>query len=102
MSDISFPPWMGAWFLLGEAAPFLTVAVAVLAVALIASRGSGRVGRRRWLGLGLVILGVAWLGGISFWAAGLLDEISSAVYRAQHHYRLDKATAFAGLEIPTG
>jgi len=45
---------------------------------------------------------MAWLGGISFWAVGLVDEIKSDIYRAQHHYRLDKATAFAGLEIPSG
>jgi len=104
MSDISisFPLWMIAWFLLGQAAPLLTIATAGLVVALVLSRSSDRVGRRRWLKLSLVIVGVAWLGGISFWAAGLVDQIRSDVYRAQHHYRLSKSTAFAGLEIPSG
>jgi hypothetical protein len=104
MSDISmsFPLWMIAWFLLGQAAPLLTIATAGLIVALVLSRSSDRVGRRRWLKLSLVIVGGAWLGGISFWAAGLVDQIRSGVYRAQHHYRLSKNTAFAGLEIPRG
>ena len=84
MSDISmsFPLWMIAWFLLGQAAPLLTIATAGLIVALVLSRSSDRVGRRRWLKLSPVIVGGAWLGGISFWAAGLVDQIRSDIYRA--------------------
>jgi len=64
MSDISisFPLWMIAWFLLGQAAPLLTIATAGLAVALVLGRSSDRVGRRRWLKLSLAIVGGAWLG----------------------------------------
>ena len=84
MSDISisFPFWMIAWFLLGQATPLLTIVTAGLAVALVLNRSSGRTGRRRWLKLSLVIVGGAWLGGISFWAAGLVDQIGSDIYRA--------------------
>jgi hypothetical protein len=101
MSDISisFPLWMIAWFLLGQATPLLTIVTAGLVVALVLSWNSGRVGRIRWLNRSCCRR-VA--GGISFWAVGLVDEIKSDIYRAQHHYRLDKATAFADLEIPSG
>jgi hypothetical protein len=70
--------------------------------ALFLSRASGRVSLVRWLKLGLVIVGLAWLGAISSRAYGLADRIRSDLYRAQHHYRLDKATIFAGIEIPLG
>jgi len=104
MSDISisFPLWTGAWFLLGEAAPFTTIVAAGLVVAIVASRNSGRAGRLRWLTLALAVVGSAWLAGVSFWAAGLLDDIRSNIYEAQHHYRLDKAAAFEGIQIPSG
>jgi hypothetical protein len=49
-----------------------------------------------------VIVGGLWLGGISFWAAGLVDQIKTDIYQGQHHYRLDKATILAGIEIPKG
>jgi len=38
----------------------------------------------------LPTVGGLWLGGISFWAAGLVDRIKTDVYQSQHHYRLDK------------
>jgi hypothetical protein len=47
-------------------------------------------------------VGGLWLGGISFWAAGLVDQIKTDIYQAQHHYRLDNATVLAGIEIPRG
>jgi hypothetical protein len=42
MSDISisFPPWMIAWFLLGEATPFITLVLMGLAAAFFFSRGT--------------------------------------------------------------
>ena len=102
MSDISitFPPGFTAWFLLGEAAPFTTLAMAGLTAAYFLGRG--RVRRRRWLTAGLAVVGVAWLGGITFWAAILVDEIKTDIYEARHHYWLDKATIMAGIEIPKG
>src|ERR1700736_4425679 len=104
MSDISisFPPWMVAWFLLGEATPLITLALAGLLVAFLLNRGSGRIGLLRWLKLGLAVTGGVWLAGISFWVAGLVDQIRTDIYQAQHHYRLEKATNVAGLDIPTG
>ncbi len=104
MSDISisFPLWMIAWFLLGEAVPFSSIAVLALILALALARKSGHAVRLRWLKFSLAVVGGAWLGGISFWAAGLVDEIESAIYRAQHHYRLGTVTAFAGIEVPSG
>jgi hypothetical protein len=43
MSDISisFPLWVIAWFLLGEATPFSTLALMSLAAAFFFSRGTG-------------------------------------------------------------
>jgi hypothetical protein len=104
MSDISisFPPWMIAWFLLGEATPFITLVLMGLAAAFFFSRGTARVRRVRWLKWALAIVGGLWLGGISFWAAGLVDQIKTDIYQAQHHYRLDNATVLAGIDIPRG
>ena len=104
MSDISisFPPWMIAWFLLGEATPFITLVLMGLVAAFFFSRGTARVRRVRWLKWALAIVGGLWLGGISFWAAGLVDQIKTDIYQAQHHYRLDNATVLAGIEIPRG
>jgi hypothetical protein len=100
MSDISisFPPWIATWFLLGEAAPFLTLVIIALVAAFLVSRGRLRRGLK-WT---LAIVGGLWLGGISFWAAGLVDQMQTAVYVARHHYRLDKATVLAGIEVPRG
>ena len=104
MSDISisFPPWMIAWFLLGEAAPLITLALAALLVAFLLNRGGSRTGLLRWLKLSLAVTGGAWLAGVSFWAAGLVDQIRTDIYQAQHHYRLEHATSLAGLDIPAG
>src|SRR5436190_7802553 len=103
MSDISisFPLWMVAWFLLGQALPFLTLATGGLIVAVVINRNSGRVRRLRWLTMTLTIVGSAWLAGLSFWATGILDEISSDMYQAERRYRLNKPTLFEGLEIPS-
>jgi hypothetical protein len=104
MSDISisFPPWMIAWFLLGEATPFITIVLISLASAFFFSRYTGRIRRAHWLKWTLAIVGGLWLGGISFWAAGFIDQIKTDIYQAQHHYRLDKAAVLAGIEIPKG
>jgi hypothetical protein len=102
MSDISitFPPGFTAWVLLGQTAPFLTLAMAGLTAAYFLGRG--RVRHRRWLAASLAIVGVPWLGGITFWAAILEDRIKTEIYQARHHYQLDKATIMAGIEIPKG
>jgi hypothetical protein len=71
MSDISisFPPWMIAWFLLGEATPFITLVLIILVAAFFFGRGTGHIRRVRWLKWTLAIVGGLWLVGISFWAA---------------------------------
>jgi hypothetical protein len=104
MSDISlsFPPWMIAWFLLGEATPFITLVLISFAAAFFFSRSTGRTRWVRWLKWTLAIVGGLWLGGISFWAAGFVDQIKTDIYQAQHHYRLDKAAVLAEIEIPKG
>jgi hypothetical protein len=104
MSDISisFPPWVIAWFLLGEATPFITIVLLSVATAFFFARGTGRMRQVRWLKSTLGIVGGLWLGGISFWAAGLVDRIETDLYQAQHHYQLDKTTALAGIDIPSG
>jgi hypothetical protein len=104
MSDISisFAPWMIAWFLLGEATPFITLGLIILVAAFFFSRGTGHIRRVRWLKWTLAIVGGLWLVGISFWAAGIVDQIKTDIYQAQHHYRLDKATVLSGIEIPRG
>lgn len=104
MSDISisFPPWMIAWFLLGEATPFITCALIGLAAAFFFGLSTGHIRRARWLKWTLVIVGALWLGGISFWTAGLVDQIKTDVYQARHHYRLDKAIVLTGIEVPRG
>jgi hypothetical protein len=104
MSDISisFPPWMIAWFLLGEATPVITFVLIGIAAALFFSRSTGHIGRAHWLKWTLVIVGALWLGGISFWTAGLVDQIKTDFYQARHHYRLDKATVLTGIEVPKG
>jgi hypothetical protein len=104
MSDIliSFPPWVIAWFLLGEATPFITLVLMSLVAAFVFSRDTGHIRRACWLKWTLAIVGGLWLGGISFWAAGLVDRIKTDVYQAQHHYRVDKATVLAGIDIPSG
>jgi hypothetical protein len=100
--SISFPPRMIAWFLLGEATPVITLVLMSLAAAFFFSRGTGHTRRVHWLKWTLVIVGGLWLGGISFWAAGLVDQIKTDIYQARHHYRLDKSTVLAGIEIPKG
>jgi hypothetical protein len=104
MSDISisFPPLMIARFLLGEATPFITLTLMSLAAAFFFSRGTGHIRRARWLKWTLAIVGGLWLGGVSFWAAGLVDQIKTEIYQAQHHYRLETTTVLAGIEIPRG
>jgi hypothetical protein len=93
---------MIAWFLLGEATPFITLVLISLAAAFFFSRSTGRTRRVRWLKWTLAIVGGLWLGGISFWAAGFVDQIKTDIYQAQHHYRVDKAAVLAGIEIPRG
>ena len=65
MSDISisFPPWIIAWFLLGEAAPFSTLVLISLVAALFFSRDSGHIRRVHWLKWTLAIVGGLWLRG---------------------------------------
>jgi hypothetical protein len=65
------------------------------------SRGTGHIRHARWLQFTLAIVGGLWLGGISFWAAGLVDRIKTDIYQSQHHYRLDKTTVLAGIDIPS-
>jgi hypothetical protein len=48
------------------------------------------------------MIGGLWLGGISFWAAGFVDQIKTDIYQAQHHYRLSRAAVLAEIEIPMG
>jgi hypothetical protein len=45
MSDISisFPPWMIAWLLLGEATPLITLVLMSLAAAFFFSRGTRHI-----------------------------------------------------------
>jgi hypothetical protein len=62
----------------------------------------GRIHRVRWVKWTLAVVGGSWLGGISFWAVGFIDQIKTDIYQAQHHYRLDKAAVLAGIEIPKG
>ncbi len=93
---------MIAWFLLGEATPFITCVLIGSAAAFIFSRSSGHIHRASWLKWTLVIVGGLWLGGISFWAVGLVDQIKTDIYRARHHYRLDKPAVLAGIEVPKG
>ena len=75
MSDIEvlFLPWVTAWFLLGEAVPYITAAMAGLVAAVLLSRRSGHARLRRWLRLPIVIVGAAWLAGLSVWVAYLAD-----------------------------
>ena len=98
MSDISisFPLWMIAWFLLGEATPFITIVLISLAAAFFFNRNAGHIRRAYWLKWTLAIVGGLWLGGISFWAVGFIDQIKTDIYRAQHHYQLDKAAVLGG------
>jgi hypothetical protein len=104
MSDISitFPPWFGAWFLLGQAAPITTLGVIGLGAALLFGRGARRVGLLRSLKWALAIVGTAWVAGISYWAFVLADQIATDIYQARHHYRLAKTTVMAGIELPQG
>jgi hypothetical protein len=104
MSDISitFPPWIGAWFLLGQAAPVTTLGVIGLSAALLLGRGARRVGLVRCLKWALAIVGTAWVAGIIYWAFVLADQIMTDIYRAGHHYRLAKTTIMAGIELPQG
>jgi hypothetical protein len=59
MSDISisFPPWMIAWFLLGEGTPFITLVLISLAAAFFFSRNTGRIRHAYWLKWRLAIVG---------------------------------------------
>jgi hypothetical protein len=104
MSDISFsfPPWMIAWFLLGEATPFITVVLIGTVAAFFFGRSTGRIRRARWLKWALAIVGGFWFGGICFWAACLVDQIKTDIYQTRHHYRLDKPAVMAGIEVPRG
>src|SRR5271156_456774 len=97
---ISFPLWVIAWFLLAQATPAITLAMVGLVAAFLFSRNRSR--RIGWLKWTLAIVGSAWLGGISFWAFGFVDQIRTDIYVAQPHYRLDKTTVLAGIEIPPG
>jgi hypothetical protein len=80
MSDISisFPPWMIAWLLLGEATPLITLVLIGLAAAFFFSRNTGRIRRAYWLKVTLAIVGGLWVGGISFWAATLCRRAECA------------------------
>jgi len=51
MSDISifFPPWAIAWFLLGEATPFITLVLICLTAAFFFNRSTRRTAPVRWL-----------------------------------------------------
>jgi hypothetical protein len=100
--SISFPPWAIAWFLLGEATPFLTLVLICLAAAFFFIRRSAFTALVLWLKWAVAIVVALWLGGISFWAAGLVDRIETDIYQARHHYQLDKAGVLAGIEIPAG
>ena len=104
MSDItiSFPPFFSAWVGLGEAAPLISVALVGLILAYVFSRRSAHRMWQRAVKFSLVLVGGAWLGGISFWAAGLIDQLTTAIYEARHHYRLERATTMAGIAIPAG
>jgi hypothetical protein len=104
MSDVSitFPTWMVAWFLLGQAAPMTTLGVIGLGAGLLFGRGTRRVGLLRCLKWALAIVVTAWVAGISYWAFVLADQIMTDVYQARHHYRLAKATIMAGIELPQG
>ena len=104
MSDISitFPPWIGAWFLLGQAAPVTTLGVIGLGAALLFGRGARRVGLPRCLKWALAIVGTAWVAGIIYWAFVLADQIMTDIYRARHNYGLAKTTIMAGIELPQG
>jgi hypothetical protein len=104
MSDISisFPPWAIAWFLLGEATPFITLVLICLAAAFFFIRGTAYTALVLWLKWAVAIVGALWLGGISFWVAGLVDRIETDIYQARHHYQLEKAAILAGIEIPAG
>ena len=55
--------------------------------------------RVRWLRWGVAVAGALWLGGISFWLAGLIDRVNTDLYQAGHHYRLEKSVVLAGIEI---
>jgi hypothetical protein len=104
MSDISisFPPWMIAWFLLGEAASFTTIVLMGLAAGFFFSRGTRQSRLDRLQKWSLAIIGGLWLGGISFWAAGFVDQIKTDIYQAQHHYRLSRAAVSAEIDDPHG
>jgi hypothetical protein len=104
MSDVSitFPPWVVAWLLLGQAAPVTTLSVIGLGAALLFGRSTRRVGLLRCLKWALAIVVTAWVAGISYWAFGLADQIMTDIYRARHHYGLAKATIMAGIELPQG
>ncbi len=104
MSDVSitFPTWMVAWFLLGQAAPVTTLGIIGLGAGLLFGRGTRRVGLLRCLKCALAIVVTVWVAGISYWAFGLADRIMTDIYRARHHYRLAKATIMAGIELPQG
>src|SRR5271169_304183 len=104
MSDISitFPPWVIAWFLLGQAAPVTTLGVIGLGAAFLFGRGTRRVGLLRGLKWALAIVGTAWVTGISYWGFVLVDQITTDIYQARHHYRLAEATTMAGIVLPPG
>jgi hypothetical protein len=96
MSDVGvvFPPWVTAWVLLGEAVPYTTAAMAGLVAVILFSRRSGHARLRRWLRLPLVIVGAAWLAGLSVWEAYLADWVTTEINVVRHHYRLDAAMTF--------
>jgi hypothetical protein len=104
MSDISisFPWWVGVWFVAGQAAPVTTIVVVTLVAALVFARRAGSSGLSRWLQVGLVPVGAVWLCGISYWAYGLADEISTRIYEARHRNRLDEAAVVGGISLPPG
>jgi hypothetical protein len=104
MSDISitFPPWVVAWFLLGQAAPVTTLGVIGLGASLFFGRRTRRVVLLRCLKWALTIVGTAWVAGISYWAFVLTDQITTDIYQVRHHYRLAEATIMAGIALPQG
>src|SRR5262249_19258577 len=73
-----------------------------LVAAVLLSRRSSHARLRRWLRLPLVIVAAAWLAGLSVWAAYFADWVTTKIYVARHHYRLNAPATFAGIEVPKG
>ena len=95
MSDIEvlFLPWVTAWFLLGEAVPYITAAMAGLVAAVLLSRRSGHARLRRWLRLPIVIVGAAWLAPALTSNGDELLRVAQRLPRALGQQLLDEADA---------